>query len=69
MFLPVFHEVGKANEETYITVNVDEQGEYANEMNVQGIPTIIVFKDGKEATRTAGFLSPEQLNELVNSVK
>ena len=44
-----------------IQVDVDAQQEIANELGVQALPTIIVFKGGKEAMRVVGYQDSEQL--------
>ncbi|MDR3591485.1 MAG: thioredoxin [Negativicutes bacterium] len=36
-------------------VNVDEQPQIAGQFGVSGIPTMIVFKNGKEANRVVGY--------------
>jgi len=36
-------------------VNVDEQPQIAGQFSVSGIPTMIVFKNGKEANRIVGY--------------
>ncbi len=36
-------------------VNVDEEGALAGQFGVQSIPTVILFKDGKELGRQVGF--------------
>ncbi len=36
-------------------LNVDEEQKYAGQFGVMSIPTVIVFKDGKEAERQVGF--------------
>ncbi len=41
-------------------INVDEQPGLASEFNVMSIPTLILFKDGKEVKRTMG-VQPKQL--------
>ena len=67
MLGPVIEEV--ANEVTDIKickVNVDEQPELAVKYSVMSIPTMIVFKDGKEANRTVGFMPKEEVLEFLN---
>ena len=47
-----------ADERTDVTVakvNVDESSELASRFGVVSIPTLIIFKDGKEAGRIIGF--------------
>lgn len=56
MIAPIIEEI--ANERTDITigkVNVDNDAEIAIKYGVSSIPTLIVFKDGKETDRVVGF--------------
>lgn len=46
-------------------LNVDEEGSIAQQYGVMSIPTLIVFKDGKEAGRAVGFQTMEQLKKLM----
>lgn len=69
MMAPVFNELAEHNDDlTFGKVNVDEHGDIAGQFDVQSIPTIIFFKDGKEVHRAMGFMSKEQLNEELEKV-
>lgn len=46
-------------------LNVDEEGSIAQQYNVMSIPTLIVFRDGKEAARAVGYQTMEQIKELI----
>jgi len=46
-------------------VNVDEEQELAARYNIEVIPTILVFKNGKVVNQAAGFMDKEALLELV----
>src|SRR3954452_22865082 len=46
-------------------VNVDENPSVSPRFNLRGIPTLILFKDGKEANRRVGLSSREQIEALV----
>lgn len=46
-------------------LNVDEEGTVAGQYGVMSIPTLIVFKDGKEAARAVGYQTLEQLKKLM----
>ena len=46
-------------------VNVDEEGALAQQFRVMSIPTLIVFKDGKEAGRAIGFQTLDEIKKLM----
>lgn len=46
-------------------LNVDEEGMIAGQYGVMSIPTLIVFKDGKEAARAVGYQTLEQIKKLM----
>ncbi|MEI6775753.1 MAG: thioredoxin [Chloroflexales bacterium] len=39
---------------TIAKVNTDEDPRWAGQLGIQGIPTLIIFKDGKEVKRLVG---------------
>ena len=53
---PVIREIAteKAGALTVAKLNVDDHGDIAMRYNVMSIPTMIVFKNGAEATRLVG---------------
>ena len=56
MVAPVVEEIaGERSDISVGKVNVDESGELALRFGVASIPTLIVFKDGKEYRRIVGF--------------
>ena len=50
-------------------LNVDEQQKYAQQFSIQGIPTMILFKNGKEVKRIVGLQSKEKLVSEINKLK
>ena len=48
-------------------VNVDEQEELAAAYGVMSIPTLIIFKDGKEAERMVGLQSKDALAKKLDA--
>lgn len=46
-----------------VKINVDEEQALSSEFEVQAIPTLILFKDGKEVKRAVGLQSVEKLEE------
>ena len=49
-------------------LNVDESQEQAMKFGVMSIPTVILFKDGKEVERKIGFGGKEGYEELLKKV-
>jgi thioredoxin-like negative regulator of GroEL len=46
-------------------VDVDAQGVVAQKFNIQSIPTLILFKNGKEVRRVAGALDAGKLKKFI----
>lgn len=62
MIAPIVEEI--ANERTDITVgkvNVDNDADIAIKYGVSSIPTLIVFKDGKEKARVVGYQQKDDI--------
>ena len=56
MVAPIVEEIARENEDiTVCKVNVDEDSALAVKFGIASIPTLIVFKDGREASRIIGF--------------
>lgn len=51
----------------FIKVNVDENPTLAQKLGVMSIPTLIIFKDGEEATRMVGARGREDIETAVRS--
>ncbi len=63
MIAPVVEEIANeyADRLKVGKVNVDEQQRLAVEYGIESIPTLLVFKDGKEVHRIVGYRTKEQL--------
>ena len=48
-------------------VNTDENTQYATQLGVRGIPTLIVFKDGHELDRVVGMTPKHKLEEKLEA--
>lgn len=46
-------------------INVDEENDLAREYEVTGIPTVLVFKEGKVAARSVGVVPKEDVLSLL----
>ena len=53
---------------TIAKVNTDEEIQNAGQLGIQGIPTLIVFKGGREVTRLVGTRSEAQYREAFDKV-
>jgi len=49
-------------------LNTDENQHLAAQYGIQGIPTLIIFKEGKEVGRSVGVMSKEKLQEKLNPI-
>ena len=57
-----------AGRATVATVNIDQSRKIAMKLEIQSIPTIIIFKDGKEVKRFIGLQTVETLNRALKNV-
>jgi thioredoxin 1 len=66
MLGPVIEEIANENKNINVgKINVDSHKELANQFGIRSIPTMIVFKNGKEIKRLVGFLPKDEiLNRL-----
>lgn len=46
-------------------LDIDEAPATASKFGIRGVPTVLVFKDGKEAGRLVGLTSKEKLAQLL----
>ena len=50
-------------------INVDQNQKTRERFKINGCPTVIIFKDGKELLRKIGAQSDNQLRSLIDSIK
>lgn len=70
MMAPVIEELAEELQEKAKVgkINVDESTDIATQYDVMSIPTIIIFKNGKEVKRFIGVRDKQELlNEVVNA--
>ena len=67
---PVLDEVaGEVGEKASIVkVNVDENGELAQQFGIRGIPTMIFFKDGEAAKTLVGLQTKEEIKKTLEEL-
>jgi thioredoxin 1 len=67
MMGPVFEEASKKYTDiTFAKVNTDNDGPIAKSLGIRGIPTLIIFKDGKEIMRHVGYADKRTLEMKIN---
>lgn len=71
MLAPVLREIAEENADTLKVgkINVDEQMELAMRFQVDSIPMLVLFKDGKAVAKTVGYRPKAELARLVQSVQ
>ena len=61
---PVIDEIANERKDINVgKVNVDDEKDLASKFGVRSIPTIVIFKNGKEINRLVGFLPKEKILE------
>ena len=67
MMAPILKEVKQevGDSATIIKVDVDQSPEAAQAYNVQGVPTLILFKEGKILWRQSGVVQKNSLTKII----
>ena len=61
---PIVEELSKESKDiNFYEIDADESPDVASQYEVMGIPTLILFKDGKEIKRIVGLRSKEDLKK------
>ena len=70
MLVPIIEKLAEENvgKLKVCKLNTDENQNIAAQYGIQGIPTLIVFKEGKEVGRTVGVMSKEKLQEKLDPI-
>jgi thioredoxin 1 len=65
---PVVEALGQAHSDKLQTakVNTDENQQLAMRYSIFSIPTLIVFKDGREVSRLVGYMPQEAMEERLS---
>ena len=71
MMAPVFEQAAShfQHQIRFIKVNTEQEQTLAGQYNIRSIPTIALFKNGKEITRQAGAMDLNSLSQWINSNK
>jgi len=68
MMAPILKELSaKVGEEVrIIKIDVDRNQSIAQKFQIQGVPTLMLFKDGKSVWRQSGVQSADALHQIIN---
>ncbi|MBQ8123317.1 MAG: thioredoxin [Ruminococcus sp.] len=63
---PILEELsGEREDVKFVSVNIDDEDELADEYDVSSIPCVVVFKNGQEAERSIGIKPKDAIEEMV----
>lgn len=66
MLAPIVDMVSEGEEDVdFYKVDVDENSDLAEEYKVMTIPTLLLFKDGELMDKSIGFITKEQVLEMI----
>ena len=51
-----------------VKINTDTYPELAQKYGVMSIPTVFIYKDGKEVNKFIGFKSKEEIKEIIKDI-
>ncbi len=68
MMSPILHQVKDELGDTIniIKINVDKNQELSQKFQIQGVPTLILFKSGEQKWRHSGLLYKEDIIKVIN---
>ncbi len=70
MLMPVVEELsGERTDVKVYKVDIDQHRQLALSSVVRSVPTLILFKDGKEVGRNVGYADKTKLNTWLDSLK
>lgn len=69
MMAPELKRFAQNNKETIrvLKIDIDKNQPTASHYNIQGVPTLILFKNGKVLWRQSGGMNAKQISDAVNS--
>ncbi len=70
MMTPILHELKGAmgDKITILKIDVDKNPEVSSQFQVQGVPTLIIFKHGRVAWRQSGVVPAKELERILTSI-
>ena len=69
MLTPIIEEYSKETSDVEVyKMNVDDNPQTPSEIGIRGIPTLILYKDGKQIGTKVGLVQKQQLDQWVKSL-
>lgn len=70
MLTPIIEELSKAldGEVKIVKMNIDQNPNTPSALGIRSIPTMMIFKDGKQAASKVGVLPKSSIEEWIKSV-
>ena len=65
MLAPIVEKVASEHNCKLAKVDIDENEELVNKFHIHSVPTLKIFKDGKEINSSVGLISESKLIELI----
>lgn len=63
---PIIEEISKNTKGFKVAkINIEEEAELAARYHIMSVPTLIVFKDGREANKVVGVVTKEQIMNML----
>jgi thioredoxin 1 len=68
---PILENVKKkiGDKGTIIKIDVDKNQKLASELNISGVPTLIIYKNGKQIWRQSGVVDANTIEQKILSTK
>ena len=68
MVAPFIEELSEEIDDVkFVSIDTDEEDELSEEYGIISIPTVVLFKNGKEIKRHVGIITKEELEEFIRS--
>ena len=66
MLRPIIDEIAGENSTVkFVSIDIDEEIELAEEYNVSSVPCLILFEKGNEVKRSVGLISKDDIVDLI----
>lgn len=70
MLSPVLEQINEDRSDVKIVkVDIDNNMDLAKKYGIMSVPTVILFKDGKEVDKKIGFMPKDMITEWLNEYK